>query len=381
VNASVFMVYGPVFLPRAGHSDLSAVSYLLGIPSFVSLLSQNYWGYICLKRPNFRLMTVLPFASFTILYGLLSTEIVSANLSFLYAYLFCHGFLFCAIFPSTQTLVSLKEPDRKAELISKLFAFESLGWGLCSLVVGFLLENFGETAASFQRIFLVMCVLNVVVFCFFLCFFPAKPSVSLLGVSEQVSLSGYKRVLSHPAMRNLLFLVLWLSTGSTLFFFYFGRYAEEILGGTKFQMGVCMTLATFFGAVCFPFLGRLSDRKGSFSILLFCFVGYIVVFGILIFITSPWWFVFFYALPLYPFLSVGANAMMASDTEIQDRGIGFGVLATFFHLGSVTAPAIGFVVFRFVPLSQLPLFSTLVIIPALFFLIQIHRHKKNAASV
>jgi predicted MFS family arabinose efflux permease len=362
ILTSTFFVYAPVYLPKLGYEELKIVGILIGIPNLMSLLSQNLWGYLCLKKDRFRLFLFLTLLSFFVLFSALYSGIVELILPALFFY----GFFVCALFPTAQTLVTLLCPERKGEAIGKLFAMESVGWGISSWLGGEMLNYFGDSAYS--MLFFGSAVLAVLGMFLLLTFFPSRVKGldwTHMGLPDR---HGYVRVLGNKKLLSLLFFVLLVATGSGFLFFYFGRYLVDILSGTERQMGICMALATLGGAVAFPLAGRLCDRKGAVWTLLLCWFLYIVDFGLITLITDSWWFVIVYAAPLYPFLAVAANSLIANDTMEKDRGIGFGLLDTCFQLGNVIAPLLGAVCFGYLSLEYLPYIGLLVIAPVIMLL-------------
>jgi predicted MFS family arabinose efflux permease len=375
VNAAAFMVFVPLFLPTIGYTDLDGVAFALGVPTAVALLSQNIWGYLCLKSDKFKLYVLMSIISFIFLFGILSYV---KSVWVIFIYLFFYGFVYTAIFPSAQTAISLLSHERKAEVLGKLVAYESVGWGVCSLLNGELITWFGGTVQTYRYLFLFYLVINIAAFFYFYTKFPSKIEDLNLDEMERVSFKGYYRVLSDRRIIALFTGFLLVAAGSTFFFNYFSRYMNEILNGTERQIGISLALATAFGALAFPVLGRFVDKRGAIFTLFIGVLLYILDFGILIGVKNPWVFAIIYSAPLYPFMSVSTNSYIAKETCEQDRGIGFGLVNTVFQIAGVLAPLLGYYLFKTYTLEKLPLFSTMIVCTALLpFMVLACQRKRN----
>ena len=146
-----------------------------------------------------------------------------------------------------------------------------------------------------------------------------------------------------------------------MFFFFFSRYFTGILGGSEEVLGYAMTVCTILGILSLPIVGRVSDKRGYFSVLVFSAISYFFVFSLVNLTSNPILVIMIYAMPIYPLISVSANAGIASITSESERAIGFGLLESVFHGATLLSPLFGGIFLSKIGLENLPL-ATLVFV-------------------
>jgi predicted MFS family arabinose efflux permease len=372
VNLPVFLVFTPVFLPVLGHPELQLVSVIMGIPTIVEIFSQNYWGWLCMQKDRFKFLTIVSFLGFFLLYATLASF---PSIWLLILVIICHGILGPAVLICARTAITLLHPGKKGRILGRLFALQSLGWGSSSLLCGAVLQYFSPSAQTYRFLFGAFSVLNLCLIFYLLRSMPSSLSVSTDSFGKKPKFSDYKNTLLIPAVFITLLVTIITSCGSGLFFVYFGRYLESVISGTHFQMGLSMALATFFGAMCYPILGKLVDSNGGGQAIVIGAALYTLTFFSMAFIENPWLFVFAYAIPVYPMISLGANSLMSDSTDESQRSIGFGMIDTSFRVGRTFSPALGALIFAKLPLNHLPIISTAVV--AIGLMVSIPLLKKN----
>lgn len=354
MNLGIFFVYGPLFLPMMGFNEISGVSLLIAIPAFSGLLGQNFWGAICLKKDRFKVLLLIGSVSFAPLFILMS---FSVEVHFLFIYLAIHGFLLGAFHPSSQTLGTLLRGEAKGEIVAKFLTYESAGWALACFSMACISSLFPLSKQLYSSFFLGLALINIAVVSYLAFHFPGKTH-GLDWTQIQPGLKrAYGRLLKSPAVLSLFVYVIFVETGGTMFFFFFSRYFKEILNGTEAILGYAITLCTILGILVLPVVGKLSDKKGYFSILMFSAISYLVVFSTLFFISHPILVSAIYALPVYPLIAVSSNAGIASLTTQEERAIGFGLLESMFRVATLLSPLAGGMIISSIGLEHLPLLS------------------------
>lgn len=365
LNYCIFMIFLPLAVSQDA-KDLISIAKLFGIPALSAILGQSFFGWLCLRKDRFRSLIILTFISFLCFWLLLVAQV---DQTWLFTFLIIHGFLSSAMIPSSKTLITLLHPERKAEEIGGLFASESAAMAITSAGIGWWLHNQGATLHAYQHLYWI-CVLGNLMFCvaIFLLLPKTVPSLRWDVLSRQ-NPGSFGRVFRTPGIKPLYIYLILVSGGSCFYFFYFGRYLKDILGGTELHVGLSMTLATLFGAIAYPLYGRAMKIAGPVKGLWLCFVSYILCFTSLHFISGTTAYVLVYALPLYPLMTVASNLYLATHTADLDRGVGFGFLDTAYQVSGVLAPLIGLFIFDFIGLQHLSLIACAVLSPALLCLI------------
>ncbi|MBW7874829.1 MAG: MFS transporter [Candidatus Cloacimonetes bacterium] len=364
LNYCVFMIFVPLSFPQDDNA-LKSVSWFIGIPAVFAILGQNYFGYICLKKDRFRFLMVLSFVSFVILWVI---KAMGVSNTWLYPYLAIHGFLVMAMIPSSKALITILFPEEKAQMIGRLYSFESIGIAISSVGIGLLLEKNAADPLAYQKLYGVMAIANIVFIPVYWLMFPKRMSHLKWDILSARAPGAILRIFNTPGIRHLYCYLVLVSCGSSFYFFYFGRYLKNILSGTETQVGLSMTLATLFGALSYPLYGKFMQVYGSYRGLLLCVISYVLCFLSLHFVTDPNLYLIIYALPLYPLMTVASNLFLANHTTEQDRGVGFGLLDTAFQTSGILAPLLGVLIFSFASLNQLALISIVILAPAVFFL-------------
>ncbi len=374
LNYCIFMIFVPLSFPQ-DQDTLKSISWFIGIPAVFAILGQNFFGYICLKKDRFRQLLVLSFFSFTGLWLLMAFSIPN---QILYPYLALHGFLVMAMIPSSKALITILYPQKKAEMIGKLYSFESIGIAVSSVGIGLILEKYASDPFIYQKLYATMALANsIFIPCYWLSFPKQLPELQWDILSAKAP-GAFMRVMNTPGIRNLYIYLVLVSCGSSFYFFYFGRYLKNILGGTETQVGLSMTLATLFGALSYPIYGKMMQTYGSYIGLCLCIISYVLCFLSLHLVQNPVVYLWIYALPLYPMMTVASNLFLANHTTEQDRGVGFGLLDTAFQTSGILAPMLGIVIFSMASLEQLSLIAIAILVPAVFCLpgIKFHSYQR-----
>lgn len=364
-NTSLFLVYLPLYLPYMGLNDLKSVGVYIATPAIVAVLSQNFWGWLCLRKDRFKLMMMLSIIPFLGMYGILA---FLNDPDVLFYFLFLHGWFASAFLPASQSLITLLKPESKGEVLGKLHSLESIGWSFGCLLVASILFFCGSSKEIYGNVFIVFLMIDVLYLIYFSIRFPKRIAGLNWDNIQSKSMGGYIRILKRKKLIFLFVFILIISTASNFFFNYFGRYLKESLNGPEMLVGVSMTLAAVLGAIFFPIVGRWVDKHGTGQALIGSFIGYVTLFVTLYFIKDPYVFVLVYSAPLYPILAVSINTYIAQVTSPKDRAIGFGLVDTIVYLAGVLAPLIGTQVFKYYELSNLPMLALGVVLPTVVLL-------------
>ncbi|PCJ18762.1 MAG: hypothetical protein COB02_10030 [Candidatus Cloacimonadota bacterium] len=364
-NTSLFLVYLPLYLPFMGVKDLESVGYYIAIPAMVSVLSQNFWGWLCLRKDRFKLMMFLSIMPFLGMYSILA--FLNDPKVLLY-YLVFHGWFVSAFLPASQCLVTLLKPESKGEVLGKLHSLEAIGWSCGCLLLAIILYFFGASQETYKNVFITFILIDILYLIYFLKNFPSKIKGLNWDTLQSKSMDGYIRILKRKKLLFLFSYILIISTASNFFFNYFGRYLRDVLHGQEMLIGISMTLAAILGAVSFPILGRWVDKNGTGKALFLAFFAYVFMFFSISLISNPYIFIIVYSAPLYPILAVAINTYIAEDTSQKDRAIGFGLVDTIVYLAGVLAPSLGIYLFKYYPLKSLPYLSLYIVLPAIFLL-------------
>jgi predicted MFS family arabinose efflux permease len=364
-NLATFFIYVPLVLPMLGYESIHGVALLIGIPALTSLVGHNVFGALCLRRDRFRSLLLIGSSTFIPLFFILA---FIQDVKVLFVYLAIHGFLLGALYPSSQTLVTLLRSSQKAEILSKLFAYDCVGWGLACLMMGLITGILGTELNVYVRVFIFYIMINSLVFVVLFRTFPKTIRDLDWSKIQSSNLGAYRRILTSPPILCLFVYIFTVETGSTLFFFFFSRYFTEVLSGAQHILGYAMFGATVMGILTFPLVGKIVDRRGYFPVLVFSAVTYLFLFMTLGFIKDPLIAIILYTLPIFPLITVSVNAGIAILTTDSDRGIGFGVLESVFHFATLLSPLVGSTLLTMIELSFLPWFTVVLVLAGVLFL-------------
>lgn len=362
INGAVPMVFGPFFIMAHDPSGGISVGLMLALPALFAFVGQNLWGGVLDHWGRYTPLLVAAFLLQGLCFGLLT--LASSPAGFI-AVLCATAFFSVAVLPAAQAYATIAYEDAKGLVLGRLFAFESVGWGVGCLA-GLM---FGEAAPDLvvlDRLFLAALAASLTMGILLWMGFRAvhAPPPTTGGLAALAALvRDSVRLYRDRRIAGLSVVIFFVTVSNVIFFAFYSVYLCDHLSGSKALLGGSLAAATVLGAISFPAYGWLSDRVGRGPLIVAATVAYVPLYFAFIFVSDPWLLALLYALPVYPAVRVATNAFLADLTDGAMRGGGIGLIegvqamATF-----VAALAGGLVVLRF-GLPQIPMaaFASMVL--------------------
>lgn len=345
---SILCIFVPLYIHSVSGS-IFTVSLVFSLSSLTVFIGQNIFGFLYDRTGRFWYYIALSAAAFGAAMTLLPRVGTQSGIIVL---LTVTSLFQTALFPASEAFLTIIYPRSKGKILGKLFAFDSIGWTIGSLLGAFIRSNVVDKAQAFLIIFYSGAAVAGLVFTAAVLYGSATKHDTSRGNDEiqreaiPVSTRWKKlgrdiRLLyANRQIRRICLIFLLLDGAMAAFFHLFSVYFTEHLGGSWTMVGLCMGMAGLAGAVAFPFLGRLADRFGNKPLMYYIIIGNLFMFAAFLTVRSPVLLAIIYTLPLYPAVRLASRGYMADLTPESTRGGGMGLIGGIQSLASGVAPIV-----------------------------------------
>jgi len=313
---------------------------------------------------------------------LLISSIIFASAPFLYLLInawwqlilvrFYHGFATGVFVPVAQALIAESYPAKRGERISLFSSVTIIGRSIAPLLGGSILyvTNAGSLSkdySNFQSLYLAVGVAGLTAFITALPFLGRRKTAANL---ENKGSFNLKRVVHGwiSVARSRGVLVVSLVEASQYYTYgsvesYLVKYLRDVLGFDPFLQGAIMTSQLVIVLLTKPFVGRLSDRTGRRTPIIFgCLVSvvplllvpFLTQFPVLLVLSMVYGLGFSVVTSVTP-------ALVSELVHIEVVGSAMGFISTLMDVGQTLGPLIcSMIVVTF--LGYMGLFSSLAIV-------------------
>ena len=321
---------------------------------------------------------------------LLFSALVFATAPFLYLFVtswwqlvpirFYHGFATAIFVPVTEAAIAEKYPTKRGERISILSSFTAMGRAIAPFVGGYilLLTNYG-----YSSLYLAVGVAGLTALIIALLFLVETDTSDTNKDSSKftdVMFNGWREVANRKEVQIVGFIQAsqYYVFGAVEFFLV--GYLTENVRLDPLSVGVIMGSQVIAIILARPLMGRLSDRIGRRTPIIFGSIMSVIV------LAS---FAFFSYLPILLFLSVaygiGFSAVISSTSPLvcdivppNLLGTSMGLLGTMMDIGQTLGPIVSGIILS-ATLQYSTLFyslSALLLFSAIFFILSKTAKKK-----
>jgi DHA1 family multidrug resistance protein-like MFS transporter len=321
---------------------------------------------------------------------LLFSALVFATAPFLYLFVtswwqlvpirFYHGFATAIFVPVTEAAIAEKYPTERGERISILSSFTAMGRAIAPFVGGYilLLTNYG-----YSSLYLAVGVAGLTALIIALLFLVETDTSDTNKDSSKftdVMFNGWREVANRKEVQIVGFIQAsqYYVFGAVEFFLV--GYLTENVRLDPLSVGVIMGSQVIAIILARPLMGRLSDRIGRRTPIIFGSIMSVIV------LAS---FAFFSYLPILLFLSVaygiGFSAVISSTSPLvcdivppNLLGTSMGLLGTMMDIGQTLGPIVSGIILS-ATLQYSTLFyslSALLLFSAIFFILSKTAKKK-----
>ena len=311
--------------------DYYLTGLLNGIPFVTMVVSVFFFGWVVDKIGS-KIVMILGFIFFIIL--LVTLLLISDPLLFFLDYIVINGLLAC-FSPAVLKYASLVKT--KINIFGALGAAISFGYFIGSYIGGILYDIYGM--GILYLLGLGTCVIGLLL------------TIRMRNIrqSEENMETNHEGNINDPStssqnlistLRNsklviIIFIIAIIQTFQGSFSGMFvSVYLISELGAPSFVLGLTYGIATLSGTFAAHYAGKLGSKHGYKTILLICFIGYLLV-----------WTVFFnsidnyllpalsYTLPIFVGLMVAGPAIVSLHIQENQRGTVMGMFSACQNLG------------------------------------------------
>lgn len=340
VSLSFFWGFGSFYLfTDIGESSLILIGLVGGLPTLVSLVTINFWGFLSDWWRRRRPIMLFGFAAQTVAF----TIYLFVVDSFTFLMVACFASLFAAAAVPMANAYLTEARTYKGRAVGLLLATNSIGWSFGAFGGGFLYDLIGMNGLFLLGAIIYMAGGFIILI--FVREIPHKTPKEISLTEHSTPVDTVESV-SSPRfpLRFLLILCLAIGIGSVGvrgFGFFLGIYLVSEIGGTAAMIGIANGLASSIGLVVTFAAGYGSDRFGRKIILILGFLGYALFFLIYSAITNPWLATILWMLPFYPLAYTAGHSSAADVSHSTHRGRAMTLVTTAFSIGAGFGPIIG----------------------------------------
>lgn len=316
--------YGPVYMRLAlGEPRLSVVALCTGLMSLAAFFMANIWGRQADKgKPVFGLMRsgLIAAASLTLCFPFVQN-------SFLYIAL-CVATSAClaVVAPLSLAWATAQTPEKPGRQASRFYRIRAVGSCLGSFGGSWLVRIAGMkgvllglqmTAALFLAGALTLSLTEKS--------FP-DPRTTLTTITPVPESTGAPTgsVWYNPLISAIAITVFFSFGSNETFFSLVGPYYTEYLSGSAAELGITLGIAHIVGLLAVGPVGRLADWRGPLTVFITGVVGYIGVYGLLSIWHQPLAVLILFAVPVYPFMALGATGVLNRSVPPSQRAEAMG---------------------------------------------------------
>ncbi|MGF7047792.1 PPP family 3-phenylpropionic acid transporter [Paenibacillus sp. DS2015] len=329
---ALFIPFLPVFLDNQGLSP-SQIGFIVGTGGFITIFAQPLWGMISDRTKTIRKVLLFLLIGATIV-GYFLFDSTSYGMLILFAMLVY--FFLMPIDPLTESL-NFRVSEGLGISYGSIRTYGALGYGVMSLVTGYLMSYFGAHSLALTFAGIGICCFIVILR------IPDAPVTS-----KPVTIEGLKRFLSNRETLLFLLLVFISSIPARMNDTFLGVYIRE-LGGSTELVGQSFFLAAACEIVVFA-LSFWWLRPGK-ELLIITISGafYFIRFFLSAWITDPHLLAYLQILQLltFPVFYSAAIQYLYRIVPKEWRATGQTVLALlFFGISSIIASFVGGAVYE-----------------------------------
>ncbi len=371
---SIIMLYLPIYIFKFDRSYL-AVSMIFALPAITSFFGQNLWGYfadITGKVKIFLIITVMAYIFFFIAVFILK------NYIFLLMTLGILSLFHVAMIPAVKSYTTIVNKEHKGRALGELLSFDSLGWAVgstLSIILFFHKNDINQIYLIFQILLYITVLLFFIIIFFF-------KEVSLVSqkkehkhITEKLSFIYIKRDIQTEILT-----ILSISIPNITFFSMYSIFFCDYIGGSKWLLGLSMSIASFTGAIAYHIYGKIADRVNPVYLVCGAAMAYLSLFLTFIFVKNPVVIALYYALPFYPAVNIATGKHVADITEEHDRSMSLGALEGAYAFARIVAPLIAGFSVKYAGIGHLPLVSSFILIAGFSVLYVFRLRKRTGIS-
>ncbi|USG64262.1 MFS transporter [Brevibacillus ruminantium] len=267
---SVFISFLPVYLSSQGVTPAD-IGMLVGLGSFIGILSQPFWGMISDRRKTIKKVLLFTLG-FSLLVGFILFQ--SSELGMLFLLVGGMYFFMLPTDPLTESL-NYRVAEQHGVHFGSVRTFGAIGYASASLVIGFSVDQIGM-----DRLYLVYAGYGVLAF--LLC--TVIPDAPVSG--KRLSLDDLRRFLAYPATLRFFLLILLAAIPHRTNDSFLGVYVQS-LGGTTGMIGLAWFVAAISEVAFFAWLPRLLRSGSEIKMITLASVIYAVRFFLCAAVSDP----------------------------------------------------------------------------------------------
>lgn len=269
---SIFISFLPVYLTYRGVTP-AQIGLMVGIGSFIGILSQPFWGMISDRYKTIKRIILLTLGM-SVAVGL--TLFSSDHISALYLLVGAMYFFLLPTDPLTESL-NYRIAEQHQISFGSIRTFGAIGYASASLIIGWTVDQLGMGRLSW--LFLGYGALAFAV-CLIMPDAPAS--------SKKLSITELKRFFFYPRTLQFFLLVLIAATPHRTNDSFLGVYVQS-LGGSTGDVGEAWFLAAVSEVAFFAISARLLRRWSEIKLIMIATALYAVRFFLCAIAPSPEW--------------------------------------------------------------------------------------------
>ena len=275
---------------------------------------------------------------------------------------------FIASWLMAYALATEYRPDKKGEIIGWFTVYNSLGWGVGSLMGGFVYAFDINLFFYLSGIFSIMAALVLIPI--------TDPPLEKPKTSFIRSILNLKNM---PEIIKLCVTVLILVLGSYMVFAIFAVYLQ--FNDIPIPaIGIVVALSGLPSAGLASIVGKLSDVYGRKIILLTAILLYAGIWFVYGIVDNIWLVIALWLIPAYTFYTISTTAIISDLTPSHQRGRGIGLLNSFYNIGAFIGSFLGGALAASIGFKPTFLIAALVILISFFIALKIKETKRNISK-
>lgn len=330
--------YGPLYMRQVlGESHFSVVALSTGLISLATFIMANLWGRwadasnnpVGLARGGLLAATALlllfPLASNTTVYIIIA--VLAAGCLAVTA-------------PVGLAWALAQAPQQPGRQTGLCYQARALGFATSSFVGGVVVHMVGISGYLYILQFVAFVVIMAALALRWVSRWSGAGAAGSVvaeagqgagqGAAEPAPVEATAPILKlgsvwQNALVPAIALAVFLSFGSNeSFFALLGPYFTEYLGGSPAGLGVALSVAAVIGLLAVGWVGRLADSHQPMVLFRIGVIGYIIVFGLLCLLRQPIAALVLFAVPMQPFIAIGATGLLNQSIPSAHRAEAMG---------------------------------------------------------
>ncbi|QQE73414.1 MFS transporter [Brevibacillus composti] len=267
---SVFISFLPVYLSYRAVSP-SDIGLLVGIGSFIGILSQPFWGMISDRRKTIKKVILLTLG-LSLLVGFVLFQ--SSELWLLFLLVGGMYFFMLPTDPLTESL-NYRVAEQYGIHFGSVRTFGAIGFASASLIIGFTVDQIGM-----DRLYWVFAVYGVLTY--LMCLVIPDAPVS----SKRLSAADLRRFLTYPATLRFFLLILLAAIPHRTNDSFLGVYVQS-LGGSTGLIGLAWFVAATSEIAFFALLPRFLRTGREIKMIALASAIYVIRYALCAVVSDP----------------------------------------------------------------------------------------------